>query len=101
MPTLIRQKTSKLCDDPSFATDPDLRYMAPVTLTTWNGVVTKCRNRFTPEQRATFATSHRYEYDMARVFEAAGVSMLVRALKGGLTPAPRRSSGLGPAASTT
>ncbi|GAA3290481.1 hypothetical protein GCM10020295_05020 [Streptomyces cinereospinus] len=77
VPTLIRQKTSKLCDDPSFAADPDLRYMSPATLRTWHGVVGRFRKRFTPEQRATLAASHRAEYDMARIFDEAGVRMLV------------------------
>ncbi|MGI5472988.1 amidohydrolase family protein [Streptomyces sp. CA-132043] len=77
VPTLIRQKTSKLCDDDAFATDPDLRYMSRATLKTWDGVVARFRKQFTPEQRATFAASHRYEYDMARVFDAEGVRMLV------------------------
>ncbi|MGW1202317.1 amidohydrolase family protein [Streptomyces cyaneofuscatus] len=77
VPTLIRQKTSKLCDDPAFADDPDLRYMAPATLKTWKGAVATFRKKFGPEQRATFAASHRYEYELARVFDAAGVNMLV------------------------
>ncbi|MEU3735113.1 amidohydrolase family protein [Streptomyces sp. NPDC033538] len=77
VPTLIRQKTSKLCDDAAFAADPDLRYISRATLKTWNGVVARFRKKFTPEQRATFAASHRYEYDMARIFDAAGVKMLV------------------------
>ncbi|MGY0021433.1 amidohydrolase family protein [Streptomyces sp. YJ-C3] len=77
VPTLIRQRTSKLCDDPAFADDPDLRYMSPATVRTWKGAATKFRKRFTPEQRATFAASHRLEYDMARVFDRAGVRMLV------------------------
>ncbi|MEU6478026.1 amidohydrolase family protein [Streptomyces sp. NPDC047017] len=77
VPTLIRQKTSKLCDDPAFAADPDLRYMAPATLKTWNGAVARFRKRFTAGQRAVLAASHRREYDMARIFDEAGVRMLV------------------------
>lgn len=77
VPTLIRQKTSKLCDDPGFAGDPDLRYISRATLKTWHGVVATFRKKFGPEQRATFAASHRYEYDMVRVFDEAGVKMLV------------------------
>ena len=76
VPTLIRQKTSKLCDDPAFAADPDLRYLSPATRRTWTGAATRFA-RFTPQQRAVFATSHRYEYHLARTFNAAGVSMLV------------------------
>ncbi|MFD4262538.1 amidohydrolase family protein [Streptomyces sp. NPDC058534] len=77
VPTMIRQKTSKLCDDPAFATDPDLRYMAPATLKTWHRVVARFRKRFTAGQRATLAASHRHEYDMARIFDESGVRMLV------------------------
>lgn len=77
VPTLIRQRTSKLCDDPAFAADPDLRYLAPATLKTWHGVADRFRRRFTAEQRATLAASHRREYDMARIFDKAGVRMLV------------------------
>ncbi|MEU0562011.1 amidohydrolase family protein [Dactylosporangium sp. NPDC006015] len=76
VPTLIRQKTSKLCDDPSFATDEDLRYMAAATRRTWDRVAARF-GRFTLAQRATLAASHRYEYRMARIFEEAGVRMLV------------------------
>lgn len=77
VPTLIRQKTSKVCDDPGFAADPDLRYMSPGTLRSWHGVAVRFGRRFTPEQRAVLAVSHRYEYEMARIFDAAGVRMLV------------------------
>ncbi|OCC13817.1 amidohydrolase family protein [Streptomyces sp. PTY087I2] len=77
VPTLIRQRTSKLCDDPAFPADPDLRYISRATLKTWNGAVATFRKKFGPEQRATFAASHRYEYDMVRVFDEAGVGMLV------------------------
>ncbi|MFC5003764.1 amidohydrolase family protein [Dactylosporangium cerinum] len=76
VPTLIRQKTSKLCDDPGFAADPDLRYMTPATRKTWNGVVKRFA-KFTPPQWAVLAASHRLEYDLARIFDAAGVRMLV------------------------
>ncbi|MYW62609.1 amidohydrolase family protein [Streptomyces sp. SID8379] len=77
VPTLIRQKTSKLCDVPGFAADPDLRFMAPATRKTWHGAARRFTKRFTPEQRAVLAASHRHEYEMARVFDAAGVRMLV------------------------
>lgn len=77
VPTMIRQKTSKLCDDPAFAIDPDLRYMAPATLKSWHRVVARFRKRFTAGQRATLAASHRHEYDMARIFDESGVRMLV------------------------
>ncbi|MEU6841643.1 amidohydrolase family protein [Streptomyces sp. NPDC046716] len=77
VPTLIRQRTSKLCDDPALAADEDLRYMSPATVRTWQGAARRFRKRFTPRQRATFAASHRLEYDMAGVFDRAGVRMLV------------------------
>ncbi|BCY08256.1 amidohydrolase family protein [Actinoplanes sp. L3-i22] len=75
VPTLIRQKTSKLCDDPGFPADPDLRYMTPATRRTWDGAVKRFA-RFTPAQRATLAASHRLEYHLARTFDQAGVRML-------------------------
>ncbi|MGI5183364.1 nuclear transport factor 2 family protein [Dactylosporangium sp. CA-152071] len=50
VPTLIRQKTSKFCDDPSFAADEDLRYMAAATRRTWDRVAARF-GRFTLAHR--------------------------------------------------
>ncbi|GGK77814.1 amidohydrolase family protein [Mangrovihabitans endophyticus] len=76
VPTLIRQKTSKLCDDPGFAADPDLRYVAPSARKAWDGAVARF-GRFTAGQRETLARSHRYEYELTRIFADSGVRMLV------------------------
>ncbi|WP_436535223.1 amidohydrolase family protein [Actinoplanes sp. HUAS TT8] len=76
VPTLIRQKTSKLCDDPGFPADQDLRYMTPATRRTWDGAVKRFA-RFSPADREILRASHRYEYYLAKTFDEAGVRMLV------------------------
>lgn len=76
VPTLIRQKTSKLADDPQFPADPDMRFVAASTRKAWDSSVEKF-GKFTAEQRATFAQSHEREYTLARIFDEAGVKMMV------------------------
>ncbi|MDL4818511.1 amidohydrolase family protein [Actinomadura opuntiae] len=75
VPTLIRLKTSQLCDDPAFAADPDLRYMGPATLKEWTAAAEKY-SRFPGPARATFQAAYRRQLELTELFDEAGVPML-------------------------
>ncbi|GJF30581.1 amidohydrolase [Kitasatospora sp. NE20-6] len=75
VPTLIRERTSQLCDDPSFRADPDLRYVAPSVIKDWEAAAEKFA-RFPPEARATFRAAYRRQLELTKLLDDAGVRML-------------------------
>ncbi|MEW2167953.1 amidohydrolase family protein [Streptomyces sp. NPDC007084] len=76
VPTLIRVKTQELCDDPAFANDPDLRYMGEATVRSWKAAARKF-TAFPAEARETFRAVYRRQLELTKLFDDAGVPMLV------------------------
>jgi hypothetical protein len=74
-PTLIRVKAQQLCDQPAFADDPDLRYMAPKTVAAWQKAAHDF-GKFTTEQRETFAAQYALQLKLVKIFDDAGAPML-------------------------
>ncbi|MEH0108819.1 amidohydrolase family protein [Tersicoccus sp. MR15.9] len=74
-PTLIREKTNERGDDPGWADDPDLRFMAPRTRALWEKTATKATAL--PEQtRRVFHDLYDAQLRLAGVLAEAGVPML-------------------------
>jgi imidazolonepropionase-like amidohydrolase len=75
-PTLIRIKTQQLCDRAEFPADPDLRYTAPGTLTTWRKTAGKFHEKFSAEQHETFAQLWEMQLRLTRILAEEGVGIL-------------------------
>jgi hypothetical protein len=82
VPTLIRTRTTYLCDDPEVAAAPGLRYMAPATLHTWLKAAVKFA-RFPADSRQTFRTVYATLAHLACLLDTAGVRMLAGSDSGG------------------
>jgi hypothetical protein len=75
-PTLIRQLTTQQCDLPRFASDPDMKYVAPATLKLWRSTRDKFIKKFTPAARATFRAEYELQLRLLRIFDEEGVRVL-------------------------
>jgi hypothetical protein len=74
-PTLIRERTSELCDAPEFRNDPNLRYVALSAITEWTSV-TDAFERRPPEDRATFRAAYELQMKLTKLLDESGVQML-------------------------
>ena len=75
-PTLIRIKAQQFCDDPAFATDPDLRYTTAKERKTWNAAAAAFRKKFTEAQRAVFADQFEFQLRMVKILDEEGAPLL-------------------------
>ncbi|ODU05162.1 MAG: hypothetical protein ABS81_08320 [Pseudonocardia sp. SCN 72-86] len=75
-PTLIRIKTQQLCASAEFPADPDLRYVAPGTLTTWRRTAAKFDSTFTAQQHETFEELWATQLRITRILDEEGVGIL-------------------------
>ncbi len=82
VPTLIRERTTQLCDDPVYRNDPALRYVAPSMLRDWSKAAAKYR-RFPAESRNAFRTVYAVLLILTRLLDEAGVKMLAGSDSGG------------------
>jgi imidazolonepropionase-like amidohydrolase len=74
-PTLIRKRTTQLCDAPEYRADPDLRYVADATVKLWNANASKFAARPASE-RATFRAEYALQLRVTKLFDDAGVKMI-------------------------
>ena len=75
VPTLIRSRTTYLADDRAYASDPDLRFVAPATLAAWTKATAKF-SKFSPASRETFRAVYATMMALTKVFDDLGVRML-------------------------
>ncbi len=75
-PTLIRVQAQELCDNPEFAADPDLRYVAPKVRQTWTKAAADFERKFSAEQRDIFAAQFERQLRLVRLFHEEGVPLL-------------------------
>lgn len=73
-PTLIRERTSELCDAEEFRTDPNLRYVTPRTVKEWQSAADTFAHR-TPQAKATFRAAYALQLRLTKLFDEAGVKM--------------------------
>ena len=74
-PTLIRVRTQEMCDAPEFSDDPDLAYMDPATVKTWQGAA-RSFGKFSPAAKATFCAAYDLQLRLTKLFVDAGVPIL-------------------------
>jgi hypothetical protein len=82
VPTLIRSHTTNVCDDPEFASQPGLRYVAPAAVGAWQQAARRFA-RFPESSRQTFRIVYVTLMHVARLFDEAGVRMLTGSDSGG------------------
>jgi imidazolonepropionase-like amidohydrolase len=68
-------KTQELCDLPAFANDPDLRYMAPNTVSDWKKAAHDFR-KFSAQQRDTFSAYFALQLKLVKIFDEEGAPLL-------------------------
>jgi hypothetical protein len=74
-PTLIRKRTSQLCDAPEYRTEENLRYVADSTVKTWSAAADTFAKRPAGE-RAAFREEFALQLRVTKLFDEAGVKML-------------------------
>jgi hypothetical protein len=74
-PTLIRKRTSQLCDAPEYRTEENLRYVADGTVKTWTAAADTFAKRPAGE-RAAFREEFALALRLTKLFDEAGVKML-------------------------
>jgi hypothetical protein len=74
-PTLIRKRTSQLCDAPEYRNEENLRYVADGTVKTWTAAADTFAKRPAGE-RAAFREEFALALRVTRLFDEAGVKML-------------------------
>jgi imidazolonepropionase-like amidohydrolase len=75
VPTLIRERTSELCDAPEYRSDPNLRFVAASTVKEWTKAATTFA-KFPNSSRETFRAEYALQLTLTKLFDAAGVGML-------------------------
>ncbi len=82
-PTLIRNVTIRLGDDPLYTQSPDLRYIDPATRAFWTKVSQMYRDKVSPAGRETLKQVGDLEIKLMQAFDKAGVPMLAGSDYGG------------------
>ncbi len=82
-PTLIRDVTMRLGDDPRFTESPDLQYVSSATRKFWSQVGRSFTAKMTPEGRATLNRMGELELKLTKIFAEGGVGMLAGSDYGG------------------
>jgi imidazolonepropionase-like amidohydrolase len=74
-PTLIRKRTTQLCDAPEYRDDPNLRFVADSAIRTWTSSASRFARR-PAEQRATLRDEYALAQRLTRLFDDTGVKMI-------------------------
>jgi hypothetical protein len=74
-PTLIRERTSELCDAPEFRDDPNLALMDDRTVTEWRETAGKF-DALPADTRATYRDAYDLQLRLTRLLDDAGVKLI-------------------------
>jgi imidazolonepropionase-like amidohydrolase len=74
-PTLIRKRTTQLCDAPEYRDDPNLRFVADSSVRTWTSSARTFAKR-PAQQRATLRDEYALALRLTKLFDDAGVKMI-------------------------
>ena len=74
-PTLIRERTSELCDAPEFRDDPNLRLMDDQTVAEWRAAAAKF-GALPADTRATYRDAYDLQLRLTKLLDDAGVKLL-------------------------
>ena len=82
-PTLIRDATMRLGDDPLYTQSPDLRYVDTTRRAFWDSVATMFSQKVSVEGRETLRQLGELELKLTKTFEECGVKMMTGSDFGG------------------
>ena len=82
-PTLIRNATMRLGDDPRYTQSPDLRYVSASTKAFWAQVGQSFTSKLKPASRKTLTQLGELELKLTKIFDEMGVRMLAGSDYGG------------------
>jgi imidazolonepropionase-like amidohydrolase len=85
VPTLVRLRTQELADSPEYLTDPALPYISSASLNEWREVTDKF-HKLPPATRATDREAYQRQMGLTKLFDDAGVRMMVGTDGGGQAP---------------
>jgi Amidohydrolase family len=74
-PTLIRGRTSEICDASEYRTDPNLGYVDPRAVRTWQAAGAAFAQR-PVQQKSTFRDLYALQQRLTKLFDDAGVAMM-------------------------
>lgn len=76
VPTLIRLKTIYMADDPTFAGNPNLRYVSRAKVADWRGVTTRFVKEYPAADRAVMRQGYASSLRLVKMLDEQGVKML-------------------------
>jgi imidazolonepropionase-like amidohydrolase len=82
VPTLVRSRATQVCDDPAYARDANLRYIAPDQRRAWTKAAARFA-RFPEPTRQTLRIVYTALQHLTRLFDSAGVDLLTGSDSGG------------------
>jgi imidazolonepropionase-like amidohydrolase len=85
VPTLVRLRTQELADSPEYLSDPALPYIPAGSLKEWRDVTDKF-HKLPPAMRATDREAYQRQMALTKLFDDAGVRMMVGTDSGGQAP---------------
>jgi imidazolonepropionase-like amidohydrolase len=85
VPTLVRLRTQELADSPEYLSDPAMPYIPAASLKAWREVTDKFHH-LPPAMRAADGEAYRRQLALTKLFDDAGVRMMVGTDGGGQAP---------------
>ncbi len=85
VPTLVRLRTQELADSPEYLSDPALPYIPAESLEAWREVTEKF-HKLPPAMHATYREAYQRQIALTKLFDDAGVRMMVGTDGGGQAP---------------
>jgi len=85
VPTLVRLRTQELADSPEYLSDPAFPYIRAESLKEWREVTDKF-HKLPPATHATDQEEYRHQLVLTKLFDDAGVRMMVGTDGGGQSP---------------
>jgi imidazolonepropionase-like amidohydrolase len=85
VPTLVRLRTQELADCPEYLSDPALPYIPAESLEAWREVTEKF-HKLPPAMHATYREAYQRQLALTKLFDDAGVRMMVGTDGGGHAP---------------
>jgi imidazolonepropionase-like amidohydrolase len=85
VPTLVRLRTQELADSPKYLSDSALPYIPAESLEAWREVTDKF-HELPPAMHATYREAYQRQMALTKLFDDAGVQMMVGTDGGGQAP---------------
>ena len=83
VPTLIRLRTMAMPDDPAYANDPNLKFVAPATRQMWVEIAQQFPKKLSPSNRETLKQLFALQLKFTKLLEDSGVQMMAGSDTGG------------------